>query len=1210
MAAIITCPKCASDDVRFSEKHSRYDCKDCGHEFVPERPISSKRVFISYGHDEHTSLAERLNRDLKARGHQTWFDKDRLKPGDDWAGYIEDGFKWLAEDKANSVMVLLLTPFSARRPKGFCLREIHYAQMKDVDIIPLMVVDCELPIEIVHLLRLDMTECIPISEKETVYRPSLARLLEAIEEKKFAYPGPQQRLKRYLPLLEFHADLKLHRERFIGRQWVFDKIDAWLKENPPKQRVFWIIGSPGVGKTALSAMLSSRYLEVAALHLCKSGHTQKSDPGRVVTSIIYQLTTQLPDYEARLAHMDVERLSQDDATTMFDNLLVQQLSKLNQPNRPIIILIDALDEATSGGDNELANFIAAEFRKTPPWLRLVITSRRESAVTGPLQGLNPFILDTEIEANLADIRNYLRRELASYLLSRPDADRLVEQILEKSQGVFLYVERFCDDVQQGHLSLDRPEEFPQGLAGSFHQDFRRQFPGFPGVKEFCKDVRPALGAILAAREPLPVEILKRHFNCKDEELGDFTRSLGSLFPVTKEGGKEVIKPHHKALADWLTNDPNTNKYYVSNDEGHKLLAGLGSELYRLGVMSLPNYLLRNLPAHLLGCQRHEDAAALLTDPCYLEAKIEAGLVFEVAGDIAAVFRELPEGDYRGRLLAMLEAQGRSENTAMARMTIRSLVAIAEHDPVGVSKVVVTMVERPARGRGVAVAQANMQAARVALEVAVAACRLAPMAEAVRHVMLVACASADSNVRSLAIVAVFRLMHNNANYALGLAILRELARLSVWLGLVQPRRIEVFVCCALGLFFERHNDKNTVQDLKEMARGVMARIRGLKLALWLAPKVITFLLNSVSSKEAGNPHNVAEVKAYKKFSAAHPERAEGVREMIDFIDPAYGSSEEFLRALSRFHRMPWPRDAWYDMYPCSCALISRTLADDEAALEANYESWKSLQSDHLFRQDFMYRMRLIQIGRTLQEKPPLESKWTDRIELAIRDFMCEQRGLGHGSQNAYPLLGMMHGMVFMAHQLGRGHVPLLEELINWASTGQREEMLRWPEAQRNRQPDMMMMRFLEVMGAEMGANDPLSRETALFGISCFLKYASKFDKSIWELLATILTRMSHYNPDAVADFLKGIPSVHSEELTVWMNKVLPQEGVSAVIGTPVSDAFFASVFCEPPGKEDGLRREWQNFLRTLAGPDSVSATLRCGAQQVLQAVRSDSAGPSK
>ena len=166
--------------------------------------------------------------------------------------------------------------------------------------------------------------------------------------------------------------------------------------------------------------------------------------------------------------------------------------------------------------------------------------------------------------------------------------------------MFLYVERFCDDVQQDHLSLDRPEQFPQGLGGIFCQWFQRQFPD---LEKFRKDVRPALRAILAAREPLPVEILQRLFNWQDEELRDFTRTLGSLFQVMIEAGRrgiesyildwldahgaqfnqeDVIRPYHKSLADWFSSEASAGQYFVSIIEGHRLLAARGLSEFRLG----------------------------------------------------------------------------------------------------------------------------------------------------------------------------------------------------------------------------------------------------------------------------------------------------------------------------------------------------------------------------------------------------------------------------------------------------------------------------------------------------------------------------------------------------------------------------------------------------------------------------------------------------
>jgi len=614
MTENILCPNCGSENTRFSKKHSRYDCEDCRHEFVPDKPFVTKRLFLSYGHDEHVSLALRLRDDLRGRGHQVWFDEERLAPGHDWEAFIEQGLEHLAADKVNSAVVLLLTPHAVRRPDGYCLNEVARALARGLRIIPLMVVESEPPLSICRIQWLDMRECIPIQAKAAFYKPRFERLLKAIEENQLDFEGSQQRLIKALQPLEFDADILSHLPKFTGRQWVFDAVQRWLAQDPLSQRVFWISGGPGMGKTALSAVLSSRYLEVAALHLCKFGHAQKSDPRSVVTSMVYQLSTQLPEYEARLANMDVERLAKDDGATMFDNLLVQPLAKLTRPNRPIVILIDALDEATGNERNVLADFIAAEFPKTPPWLRLVITSRPEKAVTSPLQGLDPFILDTETEANRADIRDYLRRELAPLLHDRPDGERVAAQILEKSEGVFLYVERVCHDLQHGYLSMDRLDQFPQGSGGVFWQFFSRQFPD---LEEFRKDVRPAFRAILAAREPLPVEILQRLFNWQDEELRDFIRPLGSFFPATEENGAEVIKPYHKSLADWLADEAKAGPYFVSVPEGHRMLAVFGWSEYERGISTMSQYSVKNVPCHLHEIDDYRQVFIILHDAKYL-----------------------------------------------------------------------------------------------------------------------------------------------------------------------------------------------------------------------------------------------------------------------------------------------------------------------------------------------------------------------------------------------------------------------------------------------------------------------------------------------------------------------------------------------------------------------------------------------------------------
>jgi hypothetical protein len=332
----------------------------------------------------------------------------------------------------------------------------------------------------------------------------------------------------------------------------------------------------------------------------------------------------LPDYRKLLLTLpEIAELDRKDPAELFDYLLVNPLkTAIHGGRNRYLIVIDALDEAGESGRNALVDMLARNAARLPDWLGIVVTSRPESAVTGPFQGLNPTVLDTKTEDNKEDIRDYLRHHLATQLKNRLDADRLIEKILEKSEGVFLYIERFCEDVHQGHISLDHPEQFPQGLGGIFYQWFQRQFPD---LEKFRRDMRPALRAILAAREPLPVEILQKLFNWQDEELRDFTRTLGSLFSITKEVNDDVIKPYHKSLADWLADEGKAGEFFISVFEGHRMLALFGWQEYEQGIQIINAYFLKCLPCHLHDVREYFQLYSLLHN----EKFVAAAHIFEI-----------------------------------------------------------------------------------------------------------------------------------------------------------------------------------------------------------------------------------------------------------------------------------------------------------------------------------------------------------------------------------------------------------------------------------------------------------------------------------------------------------------------------------------------------------------------------------------------------
>jgi WD40 repeat protein len=625
------------------------------------QPVVSRRIFLSYGHDEHAALARRLKQDLEGRGHQVWFDEERLLPGEDWETCIERGLEWVAAEAKLGRVVLLMTPHAVRRADGYCLNELARALERSLPVVPVMVVWCESPLSICRIQWLDMQDCVPIDARHARYEIKFVQLALALERDELAFEGVRAKLHALLDPLPFDADTAQHLTRFTGRQWVFDQIDAWLRD-PAASRVFWITGAPGVGKTAIAAWLCEHRPEVVAFHLCRHGHIQKSDPRRCVLSIAYQLSTQLADYQDRLNQLDLPRLiPESDARTLFDRLIVQPLSaNFPRPEGIVVVLIDALDEATTVGRNELASFLATEFRRTPDWLRLVITSRPDPEVTYPLQAYTPHVLNASSPDNEDDIRAFLRRELKPFTTDGGEVpEAVIEAMLARSEGVFLYVEWVRQEVADGRLSLIEPARFPKGLGEVYAQYIARQFPD---VTAYTSQIAPALDAIAAAREPLELSMLAAMFGWGERRRHEFHQSLGSLF--TSSGGR--ILPFHKSVLDWLTSADKAGPYFVSIEEGHQALATLCWEQYRRGLPATSPYALAHLPEHLIAAGRWEDLERLLCDLLYLEAKVQAGRVFELAGDFAAAVDALPADRPQRRILRLLDEAFRRDIHFIAR----------------------------------------------------------------------------------------------------------------------------------------------------------------------------------------------------------------------------------------------------------------------------------------------------------------------------------------------------------------------------------------------------------------------------------------------------------------------------------------------------------------------------------------------------------------
>lgn len=317
-------------------------------------------IFFSYGHDEHKDFIVKIKDYLSKNGFTVFLDSDKLRAGDDWEHKLE-----VAID-THQKFIFFITPYSARRPDGYCLNEIAMALVHKKNIIPIMI-DFEIPpLSIVRTQYIDFQELskndgLNKKTNDELFESQMQHLIEVLNEpKKLDTEGVHTKIISDLKPIDFTQDFAKHK-KLIGRDWVKEKITTWIDENS-ESRVLWITAEAGYGKSAIAAHLANTLKDVIGIHFCSYNFDSKKDPINVIKTLAFQFQSQIPEYQNHIKHVQIENKN---AYELFEELILNPLSYL-KTDKTYIFIIDALDEAANdNGENELANLIRDEFNKLP-----------------------------------------------------------------------------------------------------------------------------------------------------------------------------------------------------------------------------------------------------------------------------------------------------------------------------------------------------------------------------------------------------------------------------------------------------------------------------------------------------------------------------------------------------------------------------------------------------------------------------------------------------------------------------------------------------------------------------------------------------------------------------------------------------------------------------------------------------------------------------
>jgi len=412
-------------------------------------------------------------------------------------------------------------------------------------------------------------------------------------------------MENRLTALDFTSNISRLTENFMGRQWIFDEIDRWLKES--EQRFFILTGEPGVGKSAIAAHLIQTRTDIVAHHFCQLGNEETVHPSRVLRSLAAQLLNQTQDFpyygdallntikstlsteidikiekiedlisrtKSKVKRVEINHVNTSDIANELDILIRAPLAALpalykkyeKEPPELAIILIDGLDiavtlEAGVQKDEDLATLFASlsEDESLPSWIRFIFTTRPDRRVLREFEPLKPYLIDERSEKNLADIRQYVNWRMSLPTLQQQvtktkiEAQEWIEQLTQRSQGNFRYIKSLLDELEIGICSLNALPALPQDLVNSYDNDFAQRFP----VSEWSNRHDLILKTLAEAEHPLTEDELVTLTKMRPRELRQDLWGLRQFLDVDLVGDKledqhETFTIFHHSLKEYLT----------------------------------------------------------------------------------------------------------------------------------------------------------------------------------------------------------------------------------------------------------------------------------------------------------------------------------------------------------------------------------------------------------------------------------------------------------------------------------------------------------------------------------------------------------------------------------------------------------------------------------------------------------------------------------
>jgi WD40 repeat protein len=507
---------------------------------------------------------------------------------------------------------------------------------------------------------------------------------DALEEFRTLFRLSVHMRPRAYAISDFEEEIRLDAAAMIGRVDEVRRAKEVIKQTAAG--VLWISGPGGIGKSLLLARLAADL---------------GNDPARVWRiAWRFKISDAARCNRAAFFHHAVGRLAgwlgKDQTPAEDPGELYTQLRQLLQAEddmqreqgstraRRLLFVVDGLDEI----ERLDPSFPGVPFLLSHPGVIWLCAGRPEGTLPETFSadrcrhvfpGGLPAMSTADIRGMLLDGTGSLKYQLLPLDSERANAENgvevvnsSVEAVVQRAQGLPLYVHFVVQDILAGHLSFEElPRRLPPSLSAYYDYLLHRM-----SIGELQALLTPLLVTIAWARAPLDEATLHllmvRRTVLQDDEhgLGNLRRGLAAVQSMIRlapsPNGGYGYEPYHPTFREYIQADA------AGIIGGQNALAK--EDLGRLAKdwATLPQehparqYTLRHGIRHQLDLEHWGDVEQQLTDLFFLESKTEAGLVFDLAADLTVATQRMPADRRKRRILELTEEAIRADIHFIAR----------------------------------------------------------------------------------------------------------------------------------------------------------------------------------------------------------------------------------------------------------------------------------------------------------------------------------------------------------------------------------------------------------------------------------------------------------------------------------------------------------------------------------------------------------------